>query len=341
LDKKFERKSGVLISVLIAVLVIILMLIISGCRIFGPTDKTKGEVLSPYEAEIHKGLGGLEMTFIKGQPPTSVWEKTNFPITIRIQNRGAYDIQNGRMAITGNLYFVPQENTELSLAFDLVGKSLFNPEGGFSFEEYQATAGEVGADKTDSFFIVACYPYETFASATICINPRVIEIEESAPPRECIVAPIALVGGQGAPVAVTGIDEEIIHIGENKIRLALKISISNAGKGKVVKTDSYDKDCEKMALSMGEVGVIEVKDIQFSSYRLGSEDYSIKCQNLNSDRTFTLDASGKFTLECYADMDLAYIGASAFTTPLTIDLSYGYSQLSDSKSLKIKNSLIV
>jgi hypothetical protein len=331
-----DKKAIFLIAALVA-----LAFIISGCRIFGPTDKTPGEPLTPYEAEIHKGLGGLEMAFVKGQPPSTVWEKENFPITLRIQNRGAFDIQDGRLAITGNLYFVPQENTELSLAFDLDGKSLFNPEGGFSFEEYQATAGEVDADKTDSFFIVACYPYETFASATICINPRVIEIEDSAPPRECIVGPISIIGGQGAPVAVTGIDEEIMHLGEDMIRLSLKISVSNAGKGKVVKTSSYDKDCEKMALSMDEVGVIEVKDIQFSSYRLGSDEYSIKCQNLKSDRTFTLDASGKFTLECYADMNLAYIGASAFTTPLTIELSYGYSQLSDPKSLIIKNSLIV
>lgn len=319
------------------------ILVISGCRFFGPTDKTKGELMNPYEAEVHIGTEGLAVSFIKGQPPSNVWEGTDFPITIKIQNRGAYDIQNGRLAITGNLYFVPQEGEELSLAFDLAGKSLFNPDGEFAFEEYQATAGTVDMDKTDSFFIVACYPYRTFASATICINPRVIDIEDSAPRRECDIVPLSLVGGQGAPVAVTGVNEEIVHLGENMIRLVLKISVSNAAKGKVVKSSAYEKDCSRMALVPDEVGVIEINNIAFSSYRLGSEtdEYSIKCQNLRSDRTFTLDSSGKFTLECYADIDLGFIGATAFTTPLTVELSYGYSELSEKRSLTIKNSPII
>jgi hypothetical protein len=323
-------------------LLVLLIVILSGCNKFGPTDKTKGELITPSQAELHKGTEGLSMEFVKGQPPSGVWEGESFPITVKIQNNGAYNIQNGRMKMTGNLYFVPEFESDISSSFDLEGKSQFNPEGEFSFEKYQATAGTVDEDKTDSFFIVACYPYKTIASASICINPRVISAEDSAAPSgECKSGSISLSGGQGAPVAVTSIDEELTPLGENEIRLILKIHISNLGKGKVVKNDAYSNDCEGVALLPDDAGVINVRSVSFSSYRLDSNEYSVKCQNLKSDNTFALDPSGKFTLECYADLDLGFIGATAFTTPLNVELDYGYSQLSESKSIIIKNSDII
>jgi hypothetical protein len=319
---------------------VLISLIFAGCYKFGPTDKTRGELIKPYEAEFHKGFDGLAMEFVKGQPPSSVWENTEFPITIRIQNRGAYDIFNGRLKITGNLYFAPEPEREISLAFNLEGKSEFNPEGSFSFERYLATAGTVDMDKTDSFYILACYPYKTFASAEICINPRMLEGDESNELRgECNVGSVSLPSGQGAPVSVTSVDEEMIPVGDDIFRLNLKIKVVNKGSGKVVSPDSnaYEKDCIGSPLLLQEVGEIRVDYMGFGEYRLGGSQHSIICNNIYGSK-FRLNPSGEFILDCFADLDPGFIGSAAFTTPLTVELSYGYSQLSEMKSITIKNS---
>lgn len=317
------------------IFIIFVVLFITGCNIrTGPTDKTDGELIRPIEVQIHKGTKGLDLEFVKGQPPTNVWEGEAFPITLQLKNKGAYAIQRGLLAITGNLYF----GVDIDVQFELEGKSEFNPEGEFSFEKFSATAGFVDDDKTDSFFVIACYEYKTFASATLCINPRVMEIDNEIPRGECRVGTVSVSGGQGAPIAVTKIEEEILPMGQDALRLNLKIAVSNRGGGKVVNVGAYDKDCRGIALAAEEIGLVQVDEIRFSNYRLGSEQFPIKCPNLK-DNSFTLDSSGQFTIECYADMDPEIIGSVAFTTPLLTELSYGYTQLSGSKSITIKNTL--
>lgn len=298
----------------------------------GVTERKEGELITPTEAEIHKGFKGLSMEFVKGQPSDSVWEDSEFPITLKIKNEGAYDIQRGLIAVTGDLYF----STVPDLAFSLEGKSEFNPEGEFSFEKFPATTVWVDEDKTDSFFVIACYPYKTYASATICINPRILET--GVIEGECVVGSVLLPNGQGAPIAVMQVEEQIIPAGEGIMRLNLKIHVADKGGGKAVAAGSYRKDCGGLALAPHEVGEIMVSNIQFSNYRLAKDyEYEIICPNLK-DNKFRLDSNGEFVIECFADIDLEVVGSVAFTTPLVTELSYGYTQLSEPKTIIIRNS---
>lgn len=308
---------------------------LSGCgtKITGPTDKTEGEAVTPTEIEVHKGFIGLDMEFVKGQPPSSLWENTDFPITLRTQNKGAYDIQGGLLAITGNLYFV----TIKELQFDLEGKSQFNPEGEFGFEKFPSTTIEVDENIKDSFSIIACYQYKTYGSSTLCINPRILDTGSEIE-GECTVGSVTVSSGQGAPVAITKIEEEIIPAGKDSLRLELKIHVSNKGGGKVVSDEFFAKDCTGQALLPEEVGEITIDDIRFSNYRLDSGKYSINCNNIKDSR-FRLSPEGSFIIECYADLYPEVIGSTSFTTPLIVELSYGYSQLSESKTITVKNTV--
>jgi len=317
-------------KLVVFVIVAASLLMLTGCGRFGPTDKTKGELVT--QVDIHKGVKGLTMEFVKGQPASTIWEGTGFPITLQLKNEGAYNIQRGMLAITGNLYFT----TDPNLQFSLEGKSEFNPEGEFSFEKFDATTLLVDGDKTDSFFVMACYPYKTYASATICINPRIIEEEKRT--EECSIGTVSLSGGQGAPVSVTSVEEEMIPIGDGLFRLNIKINIANNGGGRVSAYDlnTYEKDCIGLALKPEEFGLINVEGISFSSYSLNSGEFPIKCQNAPGNK-FKLDSTGKYKLECYAKIDSEFMGSAAFTTPLTVELAYGYSQLSESKTITIKD----
>ena len=322
-------------KILTLVIIFVLLSVFSGCRLFGPTDKTKGELITPAEAEIHKGIKGISMEFLQGQPPSSVWEKTEFPITVKIKNEGAEDIQRGLLAITGNLYF----STVRDVPFSLEGKSQFNPEGEFSFEKFSAVASDVDEDKKDSFRVVACYQYRTYASATICINPRIID-EGTAREGECKVGSVSLAGGQGAPITITQVDETIIPRGDDELRLNLKIHVADKGGGRAVSYGSYMKDCGAIPLLVQEIGQIQVSDIRFSNYRLAKDfEYAIRCPNLDDNR-FWFNPDGTFVIDCYADLDPAVMGSVSFTTPLTVELRYGYSQISEPKTITIRNSLV-
>lgn len=318
------------------IFVIVLLVVLAGCKLrTGPTEKTEGELITPTEAEIHKGFQGLTMEFLKGQPGDSMWEKTEFPITVKVNNGGAHDIQRGILTVVGNLYF----STDPDLQFNLEGKSKFNPEGGFSFEKFTARTVEVDEDKTDTFFVLACYSYKTYASSTICINPRVMEIDTTEE-GECKVGSISLPGGQGGPLAVTQVDEFIVPVGEGVLRLNLKIHVSDKGGGRIVAVNSYMKGCGGQILTPKEVGEVKVESIQFSNYRLGIEqEHAIICPNLE-DNKFRLNPEGQFIIECWADLDSEAIGTAAYTTPLVTELSYGYTQLSEPKTITIKNSPI-
>lgn len=325
---------------IIFVLFVIGMLFLSGCDLLrrrtGPTDKTKGELVTPKEVSYHKGFKGLEMEFVKGQPGESAWEAKDFPITLKVHNKGAYPIQAGILTVTGNLYFIT-DRRDIGISFDLEGKSEFNPEGEFSYEKFFAKADTIDEDKIDTFTVVACYPYKTYGSATICINPRLLEFDEG-PKGECEVGTITLTGGQGAPVAITSIEEEIAPIDEEQLKLSLNIHVSNKGGGKVIARNIYKSDCGGEPLLPEQIGKIEVSDIRFSNYRLDSLSYPIECPNLK-DKSFKLDSSGRFTIECFANLDPDVIGSVAFTTPLLVELNYGYSQISDPKIIKIKKTL--
>ena len=162
-------------------------------------------------------------------------------------------------------------------------------------------------------------------------------MEEERKTEECSIGTVSLSGGQGAPVSITSVEEEMIPMGEGLFRLNIKISVANNGGGKVVAYDrnAYEKDCTGLALKPEEVGLINIEGVKFSKYGLNIGEFPISCINAPGNK-FRLDSTNKYKIECYAKLDSEFVGSAAFTTPLTIELAYGYSQLSESKTITIK-----
>ena len=63
---------------------------------------------------VYTGTSGLIAEFLPNAPPAKVFEKSAFPIGLKIRNSGTYDIQNneGRIAIGFEKDYIP------SITFD-------------------------------------------------------------------------------------------------------------------------------------------------------------------------------------------------------------------------------
>ena len=325
-------------KVFICGIIVLLLVFCFGCNKFssgiGQTDKP----LSPWDMDFHKGTKGLTMKLVENQPPSEVWENSVFQIAVELRNEGAANIKESLLYISDFKYVSVNKIRSVG---DLTGKSATDPVGRLKIESFEVNALEVkDDDKADSFVVTACYKYETKAGIEICINPNVMDIAKLKE-GDCNPSSVSASGGQGAPVAVTKVEEDFIPINDGgilKTKVLFKIHIANLGSGKLVKTDAFGKECiDGSSLDAEkESNVVHVKDVSFSKYSLVSADknYKIDCTGFKNDTQSDLKigVKGDAILSCSTVLD----GNNAFTTPLLVELEYGYTDYI-TKSITIKN----
>jgi len=208
------------------ILLMIVLVIISGCR--------KQTGIDVEVIEYHKGVDGVEMKFVENLPPREIIERSNFVIGVELRNKGAYDVEAGRITVYGfeggyTSIDVPE------IDFDIEGKKPGFPEGGYEIINFQAKNIAIPeiVDVYDAPFTVRTfYRYETEAGTEVCINPNIYSYVEN---RYAVCKPeeVKLTGGHGAPVAVTRIEESFAPYG-NDIKVNFIIHFQNKGDGEVI-----------------------------------------------------------------------------------------------------------
>jgi hypothetical protein len=218
-------------------------------------------------------------------------------------NRGAANIRRGKLFLTGyDRLYIPIENPELEI-YDFEGKTEYNPTGAYKTEEFKSYNLYMpeGVDRLDQQFIVtSLYDYETIATPIVCIDPNPYQPVKIGG-RTCIPNTVVLSGGQGAPVAVTGVD---VQSGNG--RVFFKISVANVGDGSVIlegENSPFGLSFDKINRVYYDVtlGGLHGKCNPENPLRLASEGATIQCD-------FFIPAEQK----------------SAYQTPLRIGLRYGY-----------------
>ncbi|MFH1408360.1 MAG: hypothetical protein ABIH34_00470 [Nanoarchaeota archaeon] len=287
----------------------------------------EGDEDEPFTRETFTGTKGLEMKFSDNLPPSIVYYSPDgynsnqelLRLSIEMRNKGAYDITDCALYLDGYdrnlLSFTPSPGTGYPCEF-LEGKSNFNPEGGFNVHEFIGNLDNrwpEGLDKYDvKLKVSACYPYQTTATPLVCIDPHPFIKEEDKP---CRVGTTSVAGGQGAPVAVTSINEQgtedVVHF---------EIKISNVGNGVVFdraiegSSCAYDGICCPYNIPYNDLNMVEFTVLL-------SGDSPIQCKpSHNGNRVRMVDGEGTIfcTFDIRDDVD------SAYKAPLQITLDYGY-----------------
>ncbi|MFH1133185.1 MAG: hypothetical protein V1735_01710 [Nanoarchaeota archaeon] len=262
------------------------------------------------------GESGLEISFVNGMPPDLVRIHDKFIMGLELQNTGATDINDGMVTLV-NYYpkFITLDHFTYRIGENGVfeGKKEYNAQGGYELVTFNAEANKVMKGVTEEEFLFkakACYPYETLASASICINTNKNILKTFTD--VCQPEPVNMPKGQGAPVAVTKIEERIYDLDVDSSVLQLTLYVENFGKGKITNRFNYKAECEGSVILTSNLNKMDIQ-IQFSQTELTTAD--CKAPKVDS------RDSNKMTIFCSKEIPKV---RSAYKTPLMVKLSYGY-----------------
>ncbi|NQV08794.1 hypothetical protein HQ529_03005 [Candidatus Woesearchaeota archaeon] len=314
--------------------ILTIILFVTGCTTgdgqtgfgFGSKSSDRFDDDTPFTAQAHQGDDGLALQFAKNNPPTKIYYTsagTPFNVIVELRNRGAHQIDDAYLYLTGYDKNIIQDTRitpggSLPVTFDLEPVTNFNPEGGYETVEVENTILN-WPEGTDSYKPTirasVCYRYETVANPVICIDPHPFSsLSEDKP---CRVRNSYDYSGQGAPVAITGVEQE----GTEDL-LHLKIQVQNMQvRGVVYDEDKYNPDrgpdsssCP-FNLQYKDINKVDYDDPDFSGS--GTKPQLIECK---PDSPIRL-VDNKATIFCKFSMPET---DEIYQSPVNIRLHYGY-----------------
>jgi len=276
-----------------------LMLLIVACV---PIDDPNSNV------EYRVGTEGL-VVYFGDSPPPKVYEGSELHLYLELRNRGAFDLESGAGTIylsgfdPGAMDFDGYSNGYASqITPEILGKDPYMMDGGYELLDWGG--GEVSVPFGESYkptiMATSCYQYQTIATPTVCVisDPGSIIKTDVCRPETITLA------SQGAPVAVTKVEEEIMQQQINFV-----VTVENVGNGKVINSENMDK-CP-FNLKHTDINIVEV-DMQLS------DQGDAVCKP--ADKKVRL-VDGKGIIHCVINVEME----TSYTTPLVITLDYGYS----------------
>lgn len=295
----------------------IFILIIISISILACTNSSNNSGDVNMDEEYRKGTQGLEMKFLPELPPTSVFDTYPLSVMVEYRNAGASTIDNGIIYLSGyDSRYVNLQSTSSGdnrwVIGGLDGKSTFNPKGLYS-EIAEFTTYSVDVDPipgVDSFGqtikATACYEYVTGAFPLICVDPTLGR--GTVTEKVCTVHPVSLSGGQGAPVSITKVDQEMAAGQSGTSKVIFKIAVKNEGRGTPFNVQRGIENCHS-ELSYADVDIVNLDSVSFSGNNLQCQPSQLR---LTGGQGFAICSyEGSF-------------GEDAFETPLSITLRYGY-----------------
>ena len=162
-------------------------------------------------------------------------------------------------------------------------------------------------------------------STTVCIDPDVGEIRPGK--KVCKVKELSF-SGQGAPIAVTKIEPQMIPEGDKSIKPQFLIFIENKGKGNPVNIQGFHNACRQPSLSANELKYMWNVAFLTAYGRDGriKLDCSPNMENSADKETgFIRFRDKKDFVRCTFKEGVSR-ASDAFLSPLRIEIDYGYVQ---------------
>ena len=161
---------------------------------------------------------------------------------------------------------------------------------------------------TQPFLVTNCYAYATYASPEVCIDPNPFSQDKKV----CIPQDLTFPDSQGAPVAVTKVEQE-----PTQRSVIFTIYFRNVNKGQVIDL-GYIQRCSPYflgRLDTRHMNVVRVWDVRIGTQRLTCTP---------TDQLVRLDpTSQEGHITCTYNIDYTSV-RSAYKTPLIIEGWYGY-----------------
>jgi len=283
------------------------ILIISSC-----TNTGSG----PSSTNYRTGTQGITLSLIS--IPSKLYENSRgTPITVEVKNQGAFPQYDEHSKFDGVLWIggydddllriTPSNGIDLD-AEELEGKSQYNNEGGRSLLSFDVDVKKLPSGTTvykPILLFTATYRYQTIASPMVCIDPdpQSMEVREKV----CTTHDVSA-GSQGAPIVVSNIEQDVA--GDTII---FKIRIRNTGNGILIPESDWNQDPDE-GYDIRDLDEVKIRDVRVGNTRMSSCMPSIgKALKLTNNEGY---------IQCR--LDKSRIGSNVYTSPLNIELTYGY-----------------
>ena len=342
--KKRIFKKILLCKIFFLIAILFLLISASGC--------SRKKAVEKKLEDIRTGTQGIVMSFLPNAPPDKIHvddsrdADNSFDIILELRNKGAYPQPNegrapaGTVVVSGfdtNIIRVePLTGTQSYQSFEdkaLEGKSTINPNGGLDLLNFKGgvDVNNLHVEKYEpTLLATACYRYKTIAGPLVCIDPNPFSTANLK--KVCQVQSVSL-SNQGAPIAVTRIDEESLGA-----RTQFKITIKNVGGGDVIKNTVNDQ-CT--VVERDNLDKVEVNNVVVGNTLLICRPF---IDFIDSGSSETSGSRGYIRLingEGFVICELPktqYKSNTAYTTPMTIELSYNYRNTVE-KKIQIKKEM--
>lgn len=294
---------------------------------------------SSIDENYNTGTDGVILNFLDQAPPQEVFEKSEFDLQVDLSNKGSFSLADGYRGII-NVKYEPYYVTPLTANYagqnlyvnknniQLYGKSYYFPKGEenyFALDRFIANPLQGSFEKRKTEFDISlCYPYQTQFVDEICVDTD----PQGMSPRKkvCTSKDKSYSGGQGAPIAITAVESNMVPRGVY-IQPQFLIHLEHKGDG----TFSLLR-LEKDAKGNEGCGTVQTDDVGKISIQaqLGVNDLVCK-----PDIVYFRD--NKATVECQLpEKSITGTGAN-YMTSLAVQLSYLYTQ-QYSKEITIKRT---
>jgi len=317
---------------------VVFALVVSAVMLAGCSGAMRGRDRPGMAWDAHTGTRGVEMSFVQNSPPSQLfYSRRNIenPINVMIElrNMGAYDVSFGRVFIHGFDRSILQfDRTTEDYTGQLEGKTNFNPEGGYYMAGFNGRIVGMRMDRYPVTLVATtCYDYSTIANPLVCVDPRPYSTIET---KACTVRPSSTGrgggtgyvagGGQGAPVAVTSVEQEA-----TANTLYFRIRLQDTGGGMVVSEDAANL-CP-FNLEYNNLNKVRY-EVTLGTAGAGSS-VPRKCEP-DEDGNVVRLVNGQATIYCIFEMPPG--ADSAYETPLNIRLYYSYKK-SIERPVEIRN----
>ncbi len=309
-----------------AMLLFLVVLFLSGCVGRGG----RNDDVTSISTDFHTGTQGVYMRFMPKAPPQVIYDApavvdNEIVVVAELHNRGAVDTDV-------NLFLGGFDASIIDLPVDygepirLIGRSIYNSEGEIKVVQFPSPrnpnrGGIRLPDTTDRYQpklqLTACYEYWTEASPIVCVSPDPYRITSEQTCRPGNVR--GTFGGQGAPVAISGVKAEVIP-GE----VIFKIGITNAGRGRVVDWQQARRGGRcPFQLEYLDLNIIDY-EVTFQGVTITSDRFASSSSesSQNCQPSVIKLSNGRATLYCRFPVTSAQL--STYETPVQINLHYGY-----------------
>ncbi|MFH1181839.1 MAG: hypothetical protein V1702_02680 [Candidatus Woesearchaeota archaeon] len=314
-------------------LLFIATLLISGC------GKNKGDVLDPGKI-IYSGSEGVMLEFALNAPPERVTAGQEFPILVKLTNKGAVNVVGAFLVITAESprFETLNYNTIIGTREEPLEGKEANYVGGMLMYEVKETAalfptGTVDQPSSLNGVIMAtvCYNYTTKFSTSACIDVEPYTLKNTV--KACEMETMTL-KDQGAPIAVTKIGTSVVVKGDGATKTKtpqFKIFFQNLGRGLTVDPGKILSACSSATSDVTK----DLYNVVYIKGKLGEDDLDcdIFAPGTDGKRTITDNSDENYFL-CQSSNPIGETTGS-FVTDINLTLSYGYTE-TISKIIKIE-----